>query len=272
MLTTAQIAARANKVTASFLPKLMSGDDEWAILNEWRRIVDDPAYEAEDLSDSWPVAFGSFIEPLALDWHERRTGNPLTRRGESVTHPTRPYVACTLDAWRASDNTVVDVKAIGQWRKLHDVLPYYAAQMVCQRVCVGAEQASLLVVHGGGEPVEYPVTLTPEYEAAVWQRVDEFWRCVETLVPPFAMTTVAAPVPPERAKRVNLNKDGDLPNWAEEMRTNLDLWGATFGYAKTNAVATKAVKELLPADVGLVTWSGVKVSRGKNGNVSIKGE
>lgn len=272
-LTAVQMTARENRITASFLPALMAGD-EAKILNEWRRIVDDPAYEPEDLSDKWPVQFGSFIEPFALDWHQRRTGNALTRRGENVTHPDRPHVCCTLDAWRPSDNTVIDCKAIGQWRRLDAALPYYAPQMVCQRACVGAEKASLLVVHGGGEPVEYPVELSPEYEAAVWQRVDEFWRCVETLTPPVAMVPVAAPVPPERWRTVDLNAvptvDDPWPNWAHSMQPSLDKWAETNAAAKANAKATKAIRDLLPDDVGLVTYTDVKVSRAKNGAVTIK--
>lgn len=267
-LTALQMEARANRLTASFLPALMAGDEQ-KILNEWRRIVDDPAYEPEDLSDKWPVQFGSFIEPFALDWHQRRTGQALIRRGENVTHPDRPHVCCTLDAWRPSDRAVVDCKAIGQWRKLDDVIPYYVPQLVVQSGCLGAEKASLLIVHGGGEPVEHPVEWTPEYEAAVWQRADEFWRCVETLTPPVAMTPVAPPVPPEQWRTVDLlERDG--PNWADDMRSHLTLWYATAAYAKNNAKATKAVKDLLPDDVGLVTWDGVKVSRAKNGAVTIR--
>lgn len=268
-LTAIQMTARENRVTASFLPALMAGD-EAKILNEWRRIVDDPAYEPEYLSDKWPVQFGSFIEPFALDWHQKRTGQALIRRGENVTHPERPHVCCTLDAWRPSDRAVVDCKAIGQWRKLDEVIPYYVPQLVVQRACLGAEKASLLIVHAGGEPVEHPVEWAPEYEAAVWQRVDEFWRCVETLTPPVAMAPVAAPAPPEQWRSIDLDASGDAPNWGADMRSHLDRWAVTAVQAKENAKATKAVKELLPEDVGLVTCDGVKVSRAKNGAVSIK--
>ena len=267
-LTAVQMTARENRITASFLPALMAGDGA-KILNEWRRIVDDPAYEPEDLSDKWPVQFGSFIEPFALDWHERKTGHTLDHRGEVVTHPDRPHVCCTLDAYRGFDKTVIDCKAIGQWRKLDDALPYYAAQMACQRACVGAEKASLLVVHGGGEPVEYPVALAPEYEAEVWQRVDEFWRCVETLTPPVAMAAVAPPVPPEKLRTVDLTA-AECPNWAADMRVHLDKWKMSVAEAKKNETATKKVKELLPDDVGLVTWTGVKITRAKNNAVTIR--
>lgn len=269
MLTAAQMTARENRIGASFLPALMAGDEQ-RILNEWRRIVGDPAYEPEDLSGSWPVQFGNFIEQFALDWHQMKTGQPLINRGLWFTHPDRQHVGCHPDAFRPSDSTVIDCKAIGQWRKLDEALPYYTAQLVAQRACVGAERASLLVVHGGGEPVEHPVEITPEYEAAVWERVDAFWHCVETLTPPVAMAAVAPPVPPERWRAVDLDAPGEAPNWGADMRAHLNRWAVTAAQAKENAKITKAVKELLPDDVGLVTCDGVKVSRAKNNAVTIR--
>ena len=46
MLSPQQHKARDGKVTASFLPSLMSGDKD-KILREWKRLVGDPTYEAE---------------------------------------------------------------------------------------------------------------------------------------------------------------------------------------------------------------------------------
>lgn len=267
-LTADQTAFRENRVTASFLPALMAGH-EGRILNEWRRLIKDPAYEPEDFSDNWPVIRGTALELPMLDLFQRRTGNELVRRGESVPHPDLPHVGCTLDAYRPSNDTVIDCKVIGKWRRLDEALPYYAPQMICQRACVGAERASLLVDHGGNDPEEYPVEWPPEYEAEVWARVDEFWRCVEALVPPIAMAPVAPPVPPEQWRTVDLTAP-DGPNWAASMIQELDLWKATVGYARSNAKATKAIKDILPDDVGQVTWTGTKVSRSKNGAVTIR--
>ncbi len=268
-LTALQLQQREGRVTASFMPALMAGDAA-KVLNEWRRLVGDPDYAPEDLSDSWPVNFGSYIEPFALDWLERKSGQALSRRGEVVFHPQRPFVCATLDSYRAADATVIDCKAPGQWRKLDDVLTAYVAQMACQRACVGAEKASLLVVHGGSEPVEYPIEIPADYEAVLWERVDAFWHCVENLIPPVALPAIAAPVPPEKWRTVDLDAADGLPNWADEMRREITLWRATAAYAKTNARATKAVKDLLPDDVGLVACAGVKVSRAKNSAISVR--
>lgn len=260
MLSPAQLQARDGKITASFLPALMAGDEK-RILNEWRRVVGDPAWESENLDDSWPVQLGTYLEPFALDWHERKTGNDLTRRGEVVVHPGREYVCCTLDAYRQSDASVIDCKVIGQWRKLDDAIAHYVPQMVIQRACVEAHNAALLIVHGGAEPEEHPVTWDGDYERLVWQRVDEFWTSVETLTPPSAMPAVAAPVKAEKVYDLTGNNE-----WASEAVT----WLNTRQAAKDFTAAEKAIKKLVPADAAKAAGHGITVSRNKAGSLSIK--
>lgn len=259
-LTPAQLAAREGRVTASFLPYLMAGD-EAKILSRWQELVGDPAYEPEDLSRVWPVQFGSYIEPFALDWHETATGQALTRRGEVVPHPERPWFCCTLDAYRASDSTVIDCKAVGPWRKIDDVRALYLPQMVAQRACVGAARASLLVVAGGQEPVEEPLDWPEEYEAEVWQRVDAFWQCVLTLTPPVALPPVAAAVRAERIYDMLGSNE-----WTDAAVTWLDNRDA----AKNAATAEKTLKQLVPADAAKAHGAGVQITRDRAGRLSLK--
>ncbi|MBO0715732.1 MAG: hypothetical protein J2P55_00145, partial [Rhizobiales bacterium] len=61
MLTAEQRALRENKITASFLPALMTGDDA-AIYNKWLELIGDPCWVPENFDNDWPVQFGSFIE------------------------------------------------------------------------------------------------------------------------------------------------------------------------------------------------------------------
>jgi hypothetical protein len=257
-LSPAQMQTRDGKITASFLPKLMAGD-EAAIIREWQRIVGDPAYEAEDLSGSWPVQFGSYIEPFALDWHQSKTG-PLIRRGEVVTSKQRPFFCCTLDAFRPSDSTVIDCKAPGQWRKLDDVLSYYVPQLVGQRECVGAERAALLVVHGGSEPVEYPIEWDAAYEAEVWRRVDAFQACVESLTSPVAMPTVEF-VKPEKTYSFDGRNE-----WASEAA----VWVENYKAGKLAAAAEKNLKSLVPADAAKCHGHGVIISRDRAGRLALR--
>lgn len=259
-LTQEQQRLRDGKITASVAPALMAGD-EAKILREWQRIVGDPAYEPEDLSASWPVAFGSYIESFALDWDQTRTGQPLSRRGEVVTHPEYDWLCCTLDAWREADRAVIDCKAIGMWRKLDDALPHYLPQMIVQRACLNADRAVLLVVHGGSEPAEHPCEWDAAYETIVWDRIRWFRACCETLTPPVAVAAVVAPV---KAERIVDMRESNA--WANHVATWLEYREA----AKLFKTAEAEIKALVPPDAKRAHGAGIKCERNKAGNLSIR--
>jgi predicted phage-related endonuclease len=260
MLSPTQLSAREGCVTASFLPKLMAGNES-EILREWQRLVGDPAWVEDDLSDSWPVQFGSFVEPFALDWHEKKTGRALSRRGDVVRHPTRDYFAATLDAFRNDDATVIDCKAPGPWRKIDDVIACYTPQLIGQRACIEAQRASLLIVHGGQEPAEYAVEWESDYEKTVWERVDQFWHCVEMLIEPTAQAPIAPPVKPEKT----YNMTGDNL-WASEAAMWLDNHHA----ARLAQAAEKELKGLVPLDAARAYGHGIEIRRDRAGRLSLR--
>lgn len=259
-LTPEQHRLRDGKVTASFVPYLMAGDTD-KILSEWRRLVGDPAWEADDLSDNWPVQFGSYIETFALDWHEQKTGQPLTRRGEVVTHPELPHVCATLDAFREADGCALDCKALGAWRKIDERSQFYTPQLIVQSGCTTAKRAALLIIHGGAEPQEYPVEWTAEYADQVWRRIDQFWRCVLDLVPPVDVAPTLAPVP--AIKEYDMAASNA---WADRAAA----WLASRAAAKEFDGAVKELKTLVPADAARCFGHGIRIDRAKNGNLSIK--
>jgi hypothetical protein len=223
----------------------------------------------EDFTNNWPVQFGSFIERFALDWHERKTAIPLTRRGEVVQHPTRPDFCCTLDAWREFDRRAIDCKATNAWTPPDDVLAFYMPQMIGQRACTGADSVAILLVHGGGEPVEYEMEIDAAFEALVWQRVDQFAHCVETLTPPVTLQLKRI-VPPDKWQRIDLDTDSESFNWASDMILALRQWAENEGAAELFDDAKLVVKKLLPDHCGRLTHAGVVVARSKNNAVTIR--
>lgn len=259
-LTPAQLAARDGRVTASFAPALLAGDHT-KILREWHRLVGSPDLEEDDLADVWAVQFGSYIETFALDWHERKTGNALVRRGEVAVNPQLPHVCCTLDAYRDLDDRVIDCKAIGAWHKIEDACSFYLPQIVVQRACVGASSGSLLIVHGGAEPQEYPLDIPDDYEAEVWARIAWFWQQVQDLTPPVEMPAVAAPVPAVREYDMSGSNA-----WASAAGQWLDNRDA----AKAFGRAEKELKALVEPDAKRCFGYGVRIDRAKNGALSIK--
>jgi hypothetical protein len=259
---------RRERVTASMVPILMSGN-ETKITNLFLRCIGDDRYVDDGFSDSWPARYGMLIEPFALDYHQDKTGEPLIMRGEQLFHPQRPYVSCTLDAFRASTRTTIDCKAVGAYRDTDEVISYYTPQCLVQQECAQADGAALLIVKGGTEPQEVPVYLDPYYRETVWTTVDKFWRCVETLTPPFALQFPRI-VPPELWRRVDLDRDAEPPNWAAEMRLLLEQWSKTDEPARTHTETKERIKSLLPDDVGRVSAGEFLIVRSRNAAVTVK--
>lgn len=261
MLTDEQKQRRQGKIGASFIPKLMAGD-EAAIANEWMRLVDHPGYVEVDLSNEWLPSFGAFIEPFVLNWHERQTGMPLTDRGQWVDHPHIPYLGCTLDAFRVADNTVIDAKAPSRWNSLENVLATYPGQLVVQKSCTNADNAALLVCHGGDEPTEHAVIWEAEYEAEVWRRIQWFWERVETLQAPCKLPGI-------KAKLIDAVRVVDFTGnnaWADFAAT----WLATKAAKTKFDEAAKGIKTLIEDDVARAFGHGICATRSKAGAITVK--
>lgn len=263
-LTPAQQAFREGKITASFLPNLMAGDEP-EIFDKWLELIGDPTWKPKQ--QTWPMAWGSHGEPFILNWHQEKTGHAITRRGESVPHPTRAYVGCTLDGVREFDSTVLDSKVCNAWTPVDEIVAFYTPQLICQRACVQCERAALVLVHGSSEPAEYLIEVDADYEATVWERVEQFWDCVQNLLQPITFPKV---VPPEQWSTIDLDRDGAAFNWAGDMKTQLEVWALTKTAADDFDDAVVEIKKLLPVDCGKLFYGGVIVRRNKAGAVSIK--
>lgn len=263
MLTAEQRRLREYKITASMSPTIMSGDAK-ALNKLFEECVGQR--EPEDLSDVWPVQFGSHIEPFGLDWHQRKTGQPLIERGRVVDHPTLPRICCTLDAYRAIDDCVIDHKACNGWLKLDDIRKLYTPQIIMQMRCRQASRGVLLVLHGGQEVQEVEVLVDADYEAGMWKRILDFQRCVETLTPPVPMPPI---MPPEQWRKIDLDDPAQTPNWGEAMKAALVEWGTTKDQAARHDVAIAEIKLLLPEDTGLLTHGEFHINRNRRGAVSI---
>jgi hypothetical protein len=268
MLTAEQLRLREPfDVTGSFVPPLIAG--ETAAINRQWRVRN--GLDVPEMVATWAMKLGSCVEPLALDHHQDKTGQAITRRGEVVAHPDLPKVGCTLDGWRASDNWIVQVKVCGSWQSIPHILDYYTCQAMIEAECVKANGASILLVHGGGEPIEHAIYVDDHYRAAVWARIEDFITCVENLVEPFPPHIPTTPIiPPEKWRSINLDRDAERHNWAGEMMPLLKTWDETNDAAKANAVCKERIKTLLPDDVGHVSYAGTVISRSRNGAVSIR--
>jgi predicted phage-related endonuclease len=262
-LTKEQLAARDGKITASFVPYLMTGDQD-RILNEWKILVGDPEASFPETKYEWLAAYGAYVEPFYIDWHERRGGHKLTRRQQFCQHPELPHVGATIDCYREHDQWVIDVKNFHSFRDLDDALALYVPQIIVQKACIpGCLGGSILYSRGGMEPVEKVIEWPPEYEALVWERIAQFWNCVETLTPPYAFEKESAPIPPSDRRKYDFQGNN---KWADLATT----WVENFEAGEKAEKAKKELKKMVPPDASEVVGHGCIVTRSVDGKLFVK--
>lgn len=260
MLSPDQIKQRDGKLTASRVACLMTGD-EAKIMNLWRELVGDPDFVEEDLSGVWAVQLGSFTESLNLDWYERRTGKPLSRRGDVVVHPEFDWAAATLDAWDDQIGAPVECKHVGGFEPRERILERYAPQAHWQMMVSSASCCVFSIIEGAREPVIEIVEFDTAYGVELMNRAAAFMICVNTMTPPVACAPVAAPVKAVKTYDMQGNNQ-----WASEAVT----WMMTRQAAKDFAASEKSIKALVPADAIKCHGHGMTVSRNKAGSLSIR--
>ena len=261
MLSPDQIRQRDGKLTASRVACLMTGD-EAKIMNLWRELVGDPDFVEEDLSDVWPVQLGSHTESLNLDWYERRTGKPLSRRGSVMVRQRYEWAAATLDGWDDDLSAPVECKHVGGFEKTATIIDRYMPQAHWQMIVTGAKQCVFSIIEGAREPIIEVVPLDQDYADTLWVRAMQFMLCVRNLTPPVALAPVAAPeVKAEKTYEMAGNNE-----WASEAVT----WVTTRQSAKDFSASEKAIKAMVPADAIKCNGYGISVSRNKAGSLSIR--
>ena len=266
-LSAEQLARRANKITASMLPILMNGD-EAALL----RLYLEQIGETEREPANYAMQLGSHVEPFMLDYLEASCGQPITRRGEVVDHPTVPEFCCTLDGYRAFDDAIIENKFVSPFYHREQFIPHYYPQALAQMRCVGSARAILHVGRGTSEPEEFDVTPKPDdahavaYEAEMWIRVEAFRQCLRTFTPPVPMPRV---ITPEIWRTVDLTAE-PIPNWGHVLIPMLQVYEETREASEMHDQSGKDARSLVPDDVAIVLTPEHRLSRNKKGTLAIR--
>jgi predicted phage-related endonuclease len=260
MLSPERIALRQDTLGSSDVGILMAGDEQ-AIHNLWLEKSGAPNYVREDISDRWPVILGACTETINLDRYEHNTGRAVTRRGEHVVHLDYTWATCTLDGYDAALPAVVEAKHVGGFEKISVVVERYMAQLHWQMLLTGTKQAALSVIEGEREPIIELIDYDEPYGSELFNRAQQFWRCVLDLVPPVVLPPVAPPVVPDKIVDMTGNN-----SFANEAAT----WLATKEAAAENAAAGKALRAMVPDDALKCVGHGVCISRNRAGALSIR--
>lgn len=258
-LTTAQLAARKGKLTASRVAVLMGGDAE-AIHNLWLELTGQP-FDEPDLSSVWPVQLGSATEMLNLHWFALKHG-AISRIGDVVQHDTGPYAA-TLDAWSDAMQCPVECKHVGGFEPLETIIDRYQPQMHWQMIITKAMRCALSVIMGAQEPVVEVIEYDPGYGLEMQLRAASFMEHVKARTMPVQLPAVATPVIPTR--EVDMTGSNE---WAHEA----DVWLTHRSAASLCTDAVKNIKALMPADALKATGHGVVIKRDRAGRLSLREE
>ncbi len=261
-LTPQQQAAREGKLTASRVGVLMGGSER-DVLNLWHEMVGDPAYVPVDFDNYWPVQLGIVTENLSLDWYARRTGHPVTRRGEVVIASRAEWAAATLDGWDDFIDEPIECKHVGGRERREVVVGRYQPQFHWIMGVTDRKNICLSVIEGANEPALVSIPLDQTYADELWRRAEVFMKCVENLTPPVDIAPIAPPIIP--AKTYDMAASNA---WAEQA----SKWLKHRDAAKSFDKAVSELKALIPADAKIASGHGISASINKKGAVSFTKE
>lgn len=258
MLTPAQIAARAGKLGSSDMGCLMRGDAQ-KIHDLWREKIGEKI--PDDLSDVWAVQLGTVTEPLNLDWYEKRSRQPVTRRGDVITHYVHDWAICTLDGWIADLQCPIECKHVGGREPLEVIVERYQPQMQWQMEVTGASQCALSVIFGSNEPVVEFINRDAAYAKEMVKRGAMFMGHVQSRTPPVDLPAVPAPI--DATKVYDMNSSNE---WGHHASTWLELRLS----AEMCADAAKTLKALVPPDAKKAFGHNVQITRDRAGRLSLR--
>lgn len=257
-LTEAQLTARAGRLGSSDMNVLMGGDIV-KIDRLWREKTGE--LMPEDLSDVWPIQLGVTTEPLNLDWYERKSRSPVTRRGEVVVHWLHDWAICTLDGWIDQLNCPIECKHVGGREPWEVIRDRYFPQCQWQCEVTGAEQCALSVIMGTNEPFIEFIDRDYDYIATMVERGELFMQHVRNKTPPVDMPAVPAPADVAAIYDMTGNNE-----WAAHAATWLELRESAELYEDT----AKLLKNIVPADAKKCFGYGIQITRNRAGHLSLR--
>ncbi|WP_195908517.1 YqaJ viral recombinase family protein [Novosphingobium sp. Gsoil 351] len=258
-LSAAAIAERVGSIGGSDANTILSGSAE-RILRLWREKRGEVA--PEDLSDKLAVMLGSWTEAFNRQWYEKLVGHAVTRVGERVRCPVRPWRSATLDGYVMEQGAIWEAKHTSPFGSPDEVLQRYMPQLQHTMAVVGCETALLSVLYGNSKWEVYEVASDWMYQEDLLEAEMRFWHCVRSGEPPVISIISYAPKP-VGVREVCMTGHNAWATFAAD-------WLAHREAAKTHATATSSLKELVEADVARAYGHGIEAKRSKAGAITIR--
>lgn len=187
-LTPEWLAARKTCIGASEMAAVCGISQDRQPIEVYREKVG----ETEPFTGNRFTRRGSLLEPLLKAEYAELTGHELVTGLPMYFHPERPYVACTPDACRATDDSwLVEFKTLSPWRAgelgdvgTDDIPEEWVLQAQTQMAVMGAARVDVFVALGFESYRIYPVQRNERLIVRMLKAADLFWDRVERREPP----------------------------------------------------------------------------------------
>lgn len=258
-LTPEQHAARAGKIGASDIAKIVGGDPI-EIYRLWEEKVGTRA--PDDLTDNWPVYRGTETEQMHLNWQERKNRHAISRRGDSVAHYRYDWACCTLDGWIDELQCPIECKWVNGNEPYDPVIRHrYTPQCQWQMEITGADQCALSVIMGAADPLLDFIQRDADYAALLLERAWSFIQHVRNKTPPVDLPVI--PLPVDAVTLYDMTGNNEWANHA-------GIWTELRDSAAAYDDAAKILKSLVPADAKKCFGHGVQITRSRAGTLSLR--
>jgi predicted phage-related endonuclease len=247
---------RTKGIGGSDAARIMAGD--WLAL--WQEKTG--RKEPEDLSDVLQVQIGIVTEELNRRWFERKTGLEVGLLGcADLVHPDHGFMIGNIDGWVLDG--VIECKHCSAFAKDADIIGRYYPQVQHYLAVTQTPRGFLSVIYGNHKWEFYQVEADAPYQAELIERESAFWRHVENDTPPKDEQARPVSIALDAMRTVDMTGNNEWASFAVD-------WLETHAAAKRFDDATKCLKALIEDDVRLASGHGVKVSRARNGALSVR--
>jgi predicted phage-related endonuclease len=260
-LTAAEHANRLKGLGGSDAVTIAHGDPE-RIYDLW--LLKTGQREPDDLTGILRVMMGVWSEELNRYWFERNTGDVVVSEGHSFTDNKHEWLRCTVDGIIQEKRALFEAKHVNPFTYSDEkVLNYYMPQLQhCMHV-LGCEKAVLSVFVGTDKWVQQWVNYDPFYHAELFEKLEEFWECVQSCTPPAGFKPVEDSVVAAELRTVDMTGNNQWADLAETFR-------ASASAAKAHADAKSAIQKMVSKDVHLARGHGIQAKRDARGALRIK--
>jgi hypothetical protein len=254
---------RAGYLGASDMPFIMNDKSPEQLMKWWETKVGlrDPD------PPTWAMHLGSILGDEIIDEYQRQTGDVISQRQAVIPSPVNDRFRSTLDGFSQARRAVIEAKFVSPFFDRDQIFSTYYPQVAMQMHCTDAAGGFLVAAQGTNDPFEIECIRDQAYEAVLLERAAAMLESMDTLTPPVELAMQSVPVPPEKWRTVDL--DRDTPNWGDEMLTHLLNYEFTREAADDHESAGKAAKLLVPDDVGRVLCEHHIIARNKKGALVI---